>query len=136
MSKKEKPLFHIVHVTAEDQRRENEKIISELTEDKKSEFSFKGNYFYETGRGHAYGLGFFSKYITKTGIEAWRYDSGLWSIGDGRYDYVDGEFVLIPPPPPSEPVDWSSIEFPRVKNLTGPIADQLISVTPKLEPNE
>ena len=128
---KEKPLFHIVHVTAEDQRRENEKIISELTEDKKSEFSFKGNYFYEIGRGHAYGLGFFSKYITKTGIEAWRYDSGLWSIGDGRYDYVDGEFVLIPPPPPSEPVDWSSIEFPIVKNLTGPIAHKLPSVKPK-----
>ena len=128
---KEKPLFHIVHVTAEDQRRENEKIISELTEDNKSEFSFNGNYFYETGRGHAYGLGFFSKYITKTGIEAWRYDSGLWSIGDGRYDYVDGEFVLIPPPPPSEPVDWSSIEFPRVKNLTGPIAHKLPSVKPK-----
>ena len=128
---KEKPLFHIVHVTAEDQRRENEKIISELTEDKKSEFSFNGNYFYETGRGHAYGLGFFSKYITKTGIEAWRYDSGLWSIGDGRYDYVDGEFVLIPPPPPSEPVDWSSIEFPRVKNLIGPIAHKLPSVKPK-----
>jgi len=128
---KEKPLFHIVHVTTEDQRRENEKIISELTEDKKSEFSFKGNYFYETGRGHAFLFGFFTSYITKTGIESWRYDSGKWSIGDGRYDYVDGEFVLIPPPPPSEPVDWSSIEFPRVKNLTGPIAHDLVSVKPK-----
>lgn len=133
MSKEEKTGFHFVYVTAEDHKRENEKIISELTEDKKSEFYFQGNYFYEIGRGHAYGSGFFTSYITKTGIEAWRYDSGRWSIGDGRYDYVDGEFVLIPPPPPSEPIDWSSIEFPRVNNIKGPIADKLISVTPKLK---
>lgn len=129
---KEKPLFHFVYVTDEDQKRENEKIISELTEDKKSEFSFKGNCFYETGRGHAYGLGFFSKYITKTGIEAWRYDSGKWSIGNESYNYEDGEFVIIPKPPiNNEPTDWSSITFPKIKNVTGTVAHKLPSVKPK-----
>lgn len=130
--KNESKLFHIVHVTAEDQKRKNEKIISELTEDKKSEFSFQGNYFYETGRGHAYGLGFFTGYITKTGIEAWRYDSGKWSIGNHDYDFENGEFVIIPKPPiNNEPIDWGSITFPKVKNINAKtISEDLPSVKP------
>jgi len=131
MSKKDKPLFHIVHVTAEDHKRENEKIISELTEDKKSEFYFQGNHFYETGRGHAYGSGFFTGYITKTGVEAWRYDSGKWSIGNDYYDFEDGEFIIIPKTPVNnEPIDWGSITFPKVKKLSGPVAHKLPSVKP------
>jgi hypothetical protein len=129
--KNEKKLFHFVHVTVEDEKRENEKIISELTEDKKSEFSFQGNYFYETGRGHAYGSGFFTGYITKTGITAWRYDSGKWSIGSESYNYEDGEFVIIPKHPVNnEPIDWGSITFPKVKKLSGPVAHKLPSVKP------
>ena len=77
--------------------------------------------------------GFFNEYITKSGVKVWEYHSGRWTTNGDDYELVDNELILIPPTPPtpSEPIDWSSIKFPRVKNLTGPIADQLIRVKPK-----
>jgi hypothetical protein len=75
--------------------------------------------------------GSFIGYITKTGVEAWRYDSGKWSIGNDYYDFEDGEFIIIPKTPiNNETVDWGSITFPKVKKLSGPVAHKLPSVKP------
>lgn len=136
MSKEKKSLFHFEYKTDEDVKRENQELAKSVTEDKKSEYVFNGEDLYYIGVGHAFLYGFFNEYLTKSGIKAWQYHSGWWSIGNDRYDYIDGEFVLVPPTPPSEPIDWASIQFPKVKNLTGPIAGKLISVQPKENPNE
>ena len=135
MSKEEKG-FHFVYKTDEDIERENKETAEGLTEDKKTDYVFNGESLYYLGVGHAFLYGFFNEYITKSGTKVWEYHSGRWTIlGNSGDDceLIDNELHLIPkePIPPSEPIDWSSIEFPRVKNLTGPIADKLISVQPK-----
>ena len=135
MSNKE-TLFHFVYTTESDEKRKNEELGRNITEDKKSEYVFHGEPFYLVGKGHAFFYGFFTEYITKSGIVAWHYHSGKWIIENKDYNYIDDQFVLIPPPPPREPIDWSSIEFPQIKNLTGPIADRLPSVKPMSHPNE
>ena len=131
MSKEKKPLFHIVSHTDADERREREELIKNLSEDKKSEFVFKGEDLYYIGGGHAWLYGFFDEYITKSGIKAWGYHSGKWSIEGNEYEYVDGEFIFIPPPPPSEPVDFSSIQLPIVKNVSAKtLSDDLLPIKP------
>lgn len=136
MGNKKEPLFHFVNKTDEDIRKENEERGRNVSENKKSEYTFNGQDLYFVGMGHAFGMGYFNEYITKSGIVARLFHYSLkWNIGNDKYEYVDGEFVLIPPTPVSDtPIDWESIQFPRVKNMTGPIADEIISVQPKDNP--
>ena len=43
------------------------------------------------------------------------------------FNYVDGAFILVVPPPPSEPTDFSQIQFPVVKKISAKtIGDDLI----------
>ncbi len=140
MSKEEKG-FHIVHKTMADIERENQETANAVTEEQKTEFVFNGENLYYLGSGHAFLNGFFNEYITKSGVKIWQYLSGQWTIlGNSGDDceLIDNELHLIPkePTPPSEPIDWSSIEFPRVKKLSGPIADKLPSVKPIQNKNE
>lgn len=133
--KKENSLFNFVYYTDEDERKLREKQISNLTEDKKTDYIFNGENFYELGRGHAFLFGFFTECITKSGIKAWRYDSGKWTIDghDFTYDHEKNEFIKTPEPVVSnEPIDWGNIKFPVVKNLSGPMADKFPSVQPIL----
>ena len=136
MKNKKEPLFHFVYKTDEDVRKENEERSKNVSEDKKSEYTFKGEDLYYEGRGHAFGMGYFNEYITKSGIVAKLFHYSLkWVIDNDRYEYVNDEFVLIPPAPVSDtPIDWESIQFPRVKNMTGPNADKIISVQPIEKP--
>ena len=133
MSEEEKIGWHFVHKTGADIERENLETAEKATEEQKSEYVFNGEPLYYLGVGHAFLYGFFNEYITKSGVKVWEYHSGRWTTNGDDYELVDNELILIPPTPPtpSESIDWSSIKFPRVKNLTGPIADQLISVKPK-----
>ncbi len=123
-------MFHFVYVTDEDVKKENTELVNSISEDKKSEYVFKGEDLYYLGMGHGFVFGFFSEYITKSGVKAWQYHSGKWSIENHDYNYINNEFVLIPPSPPSEPVDFSSVQFPKVNNLGGPVALKLPTVKP------
>ena len=114
MSKK-KGLFELVHVTGEDLERELEETVLNLSEDKKSDFKFKGECFYETGSGHDFVHGFFFKYVTKSKIQATDY-GGYWVIDGNDYNLKDGVFVEIPKVE-HKPIDWSEIKLPFVKNV-------------------
>ena len=96
---KEENKFHLVYTTEEDTKNETEKLTSQITEDKISIFSFKGESLYETGSGHNFVYGFYVEYITKTGIRATQYMSGLWNIGSDDYEWKNNEFVIIPKEP-------------------------------------
>jgi hypothetical protein len=141
MSKEEKG-FHIVFKTSEDIERENQETANAVTEEQKTEYTFNGENLYYLGRGHSFGYGFFNEYITKSGVKIWQYLSGRWTIhGNVGNDceLIDNELHLIPikPTPPSKPVDWSSIEFPTVKNVSeSSLADKLPSVKPKMNNEE
>jgi hypothetical protein len=131
MSKKENQSFHIEYKYENDVRKENEELVKNISEDKKSEFVFKGEPLYYLGRGHAFLRGFFSEYATQSGVKAWQF-GGLWLIGSDEYEYINNEFVLIPPPPPQEPIDWSEMSFPIVKSVAAKtLSEELISVKPK-----
>ena len=126
----EETKFHLVYTTEEDTKNETEKLISQITEDKISIFSFKGESLYVTGHGHDFGYGFYVEYITKTGIRATQYVSGLWNIGDNNYRFNEGGFVLIPKAE-SHPIDWDNLSFPIVKQVSAKtISSDLISVKP------
>lgn len=132
--KKKENKFHFVYVTDEDIKRQNEKIASELREDQKTDFIFNGEHLYELGRGHAFGMGFFTEFITKSAIKAIRYDSGKWHINNDEYVYENDTFVLIPPyVPATEPIDFSNVTFPIVKNISAKtIGDDIRPEYPKL----
>jgi hypothetical protein len=131
MNKKENQSFHIEYKYENDIRKENEELFKNISEDKKSEFLFKGEHLYYLGRGHDFLRGFFSEYVTQSGVKAWQF-GGLWLIGSDEYEYINNEFVLIPPPPPQEPIDWSEMSFPIVKSVAAKtLSDELISVKPK-----
>ena len=133
---KEETGFHIVHKTPEDIERENQETANAVTEEQKTEYTFNGENLYYLGRGHSFGYGFFNEYITKSGVKIWQYLSGRWTIhGNAGNDceLIDNELHLIPikPTPPREPIDWSSIQFPTVKNVSeSSLADKLPSVKP------
>ena len=133
---KKEPLIHFVYKTDEDIRKVNEERGKNVSENKKSEYTFNGEDLYFVGMGHSFGMGYFNEYITKSGIVARMFHySQKWGIGNDSYEYVDAEFVLIPPTPVSDtPIDWESIKFPTVKNMTGPIADKIIPAQPKEKP--
>ena len=123
--------FHLVYTTEEDIKNNIKRIISELTEDKKSIFLFNGEYFYEIGRGHNFVYGFYTEYVTKTGILANQYSSGRWSIGSDQYKIQDGEFVMLPKAEITE-IDFNNVSFPVIKSFNAKtIASELISVQPK-----
>ena len=127
----EKYKFHLVYTTDEDTKNETEKLISQITEDKISIFSFNGESLYETGHGHNFVYGFYVEYITKNGIRATQYLSGLWNIGTDDYRFNEGEFVIIPKAE-SHPIDWDSLFFPIVKNVSAKtLANELQSIKPK-----
>jgi hypothetical protein len=139
MSKKNKLLFHLEFVTDKDERKRYEEIIQNLTEEQKSDWVYKDEPFYYLGRGHAFLFGFFSEFITKSGIKAWRYDSGKWLIDGHDFTYNEDadEFELIPQPEISnKPINWDEIQFPKVKKLSGPIGLKLPTVYPQTKPNE
>ena len=128
---KEENKFHLVYTTEEDTKNETKKLISQITEDKISIFSFKGESLYKTGHGHNFVYGFYVEYITKTGIRATQYVSGLWNIGADDYRFNEGEFVLIPKAE-SHPIDWDTLSFPVVKQVSAKtIANDLQSIKPK-----
>jgi hypothetical protein len=128
MSKEEKG-FHFVYVTEEDAKRELEETISNLSEDKKSDFKFKGEYFYEIGSGHDFVHGFFMKYVTKKGVQATDYSS-YWVINGGDYNLKDGVFIETPKVE-AKPIDWSEVKLPIVKNVKSKtIGEDLESVKP------
>jgi len=108
-------LFELVHVTGEDLKKELEETISNLTEDKKSDFKFKGEDLYEIGSGHDFVHGWFLKYVTKSGVQATDYES-CWVIGGNDYELKDGVFVEMPKLE-HKPIDWSEIKLPAVKNV-------------------
>jgi hypothetical protein len=68
MNKKENQSFHIEYKYENDIRKENEELFKNISEDKKSEFLFKGEHLYYLGRGHAILRGFFSEYVTQSGV--------------------------------------------------------------------
>lgn len=128
---KEENKFHLVYTTEEDIKNETKKLVSEITEDKISIFSFNGESLYETGYGHNFVYGFYNEYITKTGIRATRYASGLWNIGSDDYEWKNNEFVIIPKAE-SHPIDWATLSFPIVKNVSAKtLANELQSIKPK-----
>ncbi len=128
---KEQNKFHLVYVTEEDIKNETKKLVTEITEDKVSIFSFKGENLYETGCGHNFVYGFYTEYITKNGLRATQYASGLWNIGSDDYEWKNEEFIIIPKAE-SHPIDWDSLSFPIVKNVSAKtIANDLQSIKPK-----
>lgn len=139
-NKKDKSLFYLKFVTDKDEIKENEEKINNLTEKQKSEFVYKGYNFYELGVGHDFVFGFFTEYITKNGIKAWRYHySGMWNICGEKYDWDNINSVFIVRQKPevnTEHTKWDEIQFPKVKKLSGPIGLKLPSVYPKNKPNE
>lgn len=122
--------------TLEDIKRENQELGKLVTEDKKSEYQFNGEYLYFVGVGHAWLDGFFNTYITKSGIKAIQFYEDKWSIDNIEYAYDNGKFVQVQSTQVSDiPIDWDSIPFPTVKNVSATtIADKLISVKPKDKP--
>jgi hypothetical protein len=116
-------------------KREMEKQISELIEEQKTEFVFNGQFLYILGRGHDFLYGFFTEYITKTGIKARRYSSGIWYIDNNLYDYKNSEFIKRPKLIiNTESVDFSEISLPIIqKSFPKLLANDLVSVKPNDE---
>ena len=134
MNKKKKdPNFKINFVTDEDQRKIDQERITKLTEDQKSEYKFQGEYFYELGRGHEFLMGFFTEYITKNGLTAWEYDSGIWRIQDQDYTYSNGEFQAEPThKTENRNIKWDEISFPKVQKIHAKsISDDLVPEVPR-----
>ena len=119
MENKEENLgFHFVYVTESDIENETKNLVSEITEDKVSEYVFNGESLYETGGyGHEFLNGFYNDYITKSGVRATRYHSGKWSIGNDGYHYKNGKFVIIEKPKTYD-INWGDITFPVIKNVS------------------
>lgn len=129
-SEKKGPSFKIEHLYPEDVKRQNLAAAARVTEEQRSEFIFNGEPLYQLGRGHSFLNGFYTSYITRSGIAAERYDSGKWDIDGDSYEFVDGAFVLIPrkehttPTPEQMMESWNSVPFPIVKS----VADQVIGI--------
>jgi hypothetical protein len=131
--KEEKPYFYLVYITKEDEKMEIEKQISELTEEQKSELLFNGDQLYVLGIGHSFSEGFFTEFITKSGIKAYCFDSGVWKIDGKLYNYVDSKFIKIPEIVRNinsiEPIDFSTFSFPIIKNVNAKLlADDLCKI--------
>lgn len=136
MKNKEEKLFHIEYRTAEDDAKEMKELVDKIDQFEKSDYIFNNEPIYWTGQGgHAFALGFYVQGITKSGISATKYASGKWIINnnDYDYDYKNNEFVIRVYEPVIE-TDWTSLEFPTVKNLSGPTGLKLPNTKPKEKP--
>ena len=129
-------MMYLEYSSDEDRKKHLEELISNIEEKNISEFIFNGVPLYITKEyGHAFLYGFYNNYITKSGIFATRYYS-WWHIDGKDYDYKDNVFIerIIPE---SKPIDWNDLYFPIIKNVSAKtIADDLVSVKPKLDKNE
>lgn len=123
--------MEFTYSTEESRQKEKEEILKNLTDDQKTEIVFEGEILYFIGTGHGYFEGFYYSYITKTGVYATQYLEGYWTIGSNDYNYVEGEFVLIPKEEyvPSK-VDFSKIKMPIMKISARTIADDITPVAP------
>lgn len=127
-----KPTFHFKYITDLDIQKETENLISKITEDKISEYEFKGDILYNTGgHGHDFYRGFYSEYITKNGLRATQYSLNRWIIGNDEYYYEDDRFIIIEKQK-LYPIDLETFSFPVIKNVNArTISDELQSVKPK-----
>lgn len=117
MNREEKLGFHFVYVTESDIENETKNLVSEITEDKVSEYIFNDESLYETGgHGHAFGMGYYYEYITKSGVRATQYVSGKWLICNDEYRYKNNEFVIIEKPKTYD-INWGDVTFPVIKNV-------------------
>lgn len=129
MKKEEKQGFHFVYITEDDIKYETEKQISELTEDKKTNFIFDGQNFYELGNGHDFCYGFFTEYLTKCGIRGRYYLSGKWMINNDWYNFINDEFIIIRQE--TRNIAKTDFTFPVIKNVNAKLlSDDLISINP------
>jgi hypothetical protein len=128
----QKPLFHFEVITPEIAEAQKREKICNLKEDQLSEYVFNGEPLYETGRGHSFGIGFYTSYLTKSGVEAEAYGP-RWRIQNSWYDFVDGDFVEIPETVyvPCEPANLEEISFPIVRSVFAKLAStELFQVQP------
>lgn len=95
IDKEEKPFFSFVCKTEEDIKLEINKQISELVESQQSEFKFNNETLYKLGNGHSFCYGFFTEYLTKTGVSARHYVNGRWHINGIVYSYINSEFIKM-----------------------------------------
>lgn len=121
-----------VYVTEEDIKRETENLVKNIKEKDKTKYIFNGEFLYKTGGGgHCFGFGFYTEYITKSGIRATGYRSGYWVIGSNDYELINDEFIKIEHPEPQK-INWDHLTFPTIKNIsTKTIGSQLKSYKPK-----
>lgn len=126
---KKRTNFHFTYMTDDDIKRENITQINNLTEDKLSEIIFNGESFYILGKGHSFCYGFFTKYITKSGIIGFDYGR-FWVIDGVLFDYENYQFVkkrevLIRNPNMS---DFSSLLSQSKIYVGKSISEDLVSV--------
>jgi hypothetical protein len=122
--------FKINYITEEDVKIQTLELVKNIKEEAKSEFEFNSEPFYYVGRGHNFAYGFYNEYITKSGIRATQFSSGLWHIGNEEYKYDNG-WVLVERQPYT-PMDFNELTLPIVKNVnTKTISGDIISVKPK-----
>lgn len=133
MVNKNEEKIHFVYITDEDIKRETLKLVDNIKEEDKSIFVFNGESLYQTKeRGHDFVYGFYQEYITKSGIRATQYTSGLWIIGNEQYTYKNDNFELLPKPEVNENLSFDNLSFPVIKNVNSKlISGDIISVIPK-----
>ena len=123
--------MHIKIITEIQRLKERAKIVRNLKESQKTEFIFNNEYLYEVDNGHDFVFGFYTTYVTKSGIWVTEYGN-YWAIGDKKYELVDNEWIELEEP--EETVsDLSSVDFtfPVVKSThSGLLSDELTSVKP------
>jgi len=136
MKKEEKEGFHFVYITEDDIKRETEKQISELIDDKKTDFIFNEQPFYELGGGHDFCYGFFTEYLTKNGIRGRHYASGKWNINNDWYNFINHDFVIIEQTTTNiTPTDFNNMAFSVIKNVNAKLlTDYLVEIKPKERP--
>ena len=133
IKKEENQGFSFVYMTEENVKSEINKKISKLTEEQKSEFIFNNQPLYKLGNGHNFLYGFFTEYLTKTGISARYYVNGRWYINGEFYDYINSVFIKIPKIETNlNPIDFNSLSFPTIKNINiKTLSEDLIPIKPK-----
>jgi hypothetical protein len=133
MFNKNEEKIHFVYITDEDVKKETLKLVDNIKEEDKSIFVFNGESLYQTkGRGHSFVYGWYLEYVTKSGIRATQYASGLWIIGNEQYTYKNDNFELLPNREVNETLSFDKLAFPSVKQLSSKlISGDIISVIPK-----
>jgi len=111
-------------------------VVSNLTENKKSDIVFNKENLYHLGGGHDFLRSFFTEYITKSCIIC-RQFNGYWLIDGKEYKYVNKEFIeVIQESKNLNPINLEDIKFPIIKTAPNLIGDQLMSVKPIQFPDD